>query len=133
MAVALAAASPGLAAAADVRVVVNGLRSAAGNLLVAVCGEEDFLGRGCDHTGRAPARRGEVTVSGVPVGVYAVQAVHDENANQRIDLGFARRPLEGIGFSRDAPMRFGPPRFADAAIEVSDPGGTLSLNMRYFQ
>ena len=74
-----------------------------------------------------------MTLSGVPAGVYAVQAIHDENDNLELDLGFARRPLEGMGFSRDAPMRFGPPRFADAAIELRDPGGTLSLKMRYFQ
>ncbi len=96
---------------------MTGLRSESGSVLVAVCRQNDVLGRGCEHTGRAPAQAGEVTVSDFPAGTYAVQAIHDENENMKLDLGFARRPLEGLGFSRDAPMRFGPPRFADAAIE----------------
>lgn len=113
--------------------LVTGLRSDRGSVLVALCRSPDFLSRACELTGQAPAQEGAVTLGGVPAGVYAVQAIHDQNDNLELDLGFARRPLEGMGFSRDAPMRLGPPRFADAAIEVRDPGGTLSLKMRYFQ
>jgi uncharacterized protein (DUF2141 family) len=121
------------AAAAEVRVVVEGMRSDKGDLLVAVCGEEAFLTAECRHTARAPAAGGEATVIDVPAGAYAVQAFHDENRNGTIDYRLGFRPLEGMGFSRDAPMRRGPPRFADAMFDLREPGGTLTLTMRYFQ
>lgn len=101
-------------------------------LFVAVCTQEEFLRPFCRHVGRAPAREGVVTVTDVPPGRYAVQAVHDENGNGQFD----RRglwPLEGMGFSRDAPMRMGPPRFEDAAFDLTEAGAVLRLTMRYFQ
>jgi uncharacterized protein (DUF2141 family) len=41
-------------------------------------------------------------------------------------------PREGFGFSRDARVRFGPPKFGEAAFEVV-PGAreTLVIRMRY--
>ena len=122
------------AGAADVRILVEGVRSAQGRVLVAVCSPKGFLGRACDHVASAPALAGvtEVVVHGVPPGVYAVQAVHDENSNRDLDRNRLGLPLEGFGFSRDAPLRIGPPRFADAAVEVGADGGTLSFAMRYF-
>lgn len=49
-----------------------------------------------------------------------------------LDRKWFGRPAEGLGFSRDAPMRFGPPRYRDAVIEVPSAGRELSLTMRYF-
>lgn len=62
-------------------------------------------------------------------GDYALALVHDENGNGRMDT-FLGMPREGFGFSRDAPVRFGPPRFEDArfALEGSQ---TLVVTMRY--
>lgn len=119
------------AGAAEVRVVVTGLRSEAGALLVALCPRAAFLGPACPFTGRAPAGAPAVVIRDVPPGEYAAQAFHDENANDQIDRKGVL-PVEGMAFSRDAPMRFGPPKFADAAVTVHEPGGTLTLTMRYF-
>lgn len=122
----------GGALAGELRVEVEGLRNADGTIYAAVCTEDEFLQPACAHFGRAPASEGAVTVTGVPPGTYAVQAVHDENNNQTLDRpGFL--PTEGMGFSRDARMRMGPPRFADAAFELEEPGATVRLTMRYFQ
>jgi uncharacterized protein (DUF2141 family) len=129
-AMALLGGAPALAA--ELRVEVGGLRNAAGTVYVAVCSEDEFLQPACTHFGSAPAGTGVVTVADVPPGTYAVQVVHDENDNRTLDRpGFL--PTEGMGFSRDAPMRFGPPRWADAAFELAEPGATVRLTMRYFQ
>jgi uncharacterized protein (DUF2141 family) len=40
-------------------------------------------------------------------------------------------PAEAIGFYRDAPLRLGPPRFEDAAIEVVEPVTATRLRMRH--
>ena len=40
-------------------------------------------------------------------GVYAAQAFHDENMNDKVDRNVLGLPTVGIGFSNDAPFRFG--------------------------
>jgi uncharacterized protein (DUF2141 family) len=120
------------AAAADLRIEVSGLRNGNGTVFAAVCTEDQFLQPACTYFGSAPAAEGVVTVTGVPPGTYAVQVVHDENNNQELDRpGFL--PTEGMGFSRDARMRMGPPRWDDAQFELTEPGATVPLTMRYFQ
>ncbi|WP_207476930.1 DUF2141 domain-containing protein [Arenibaculum pallidiluteum] len=139
----LAAAAAGLmlaatgalpARAATVEVVVEGLRNATGQILVAVCPESLFLGRECPWVSRVPARGQSIVarLEGVPPGIYAIQAIHDENANMDLDRNFVGYPLEGLGFSNDAPIRFGPPRFGDAAVTVRDPETRARLTLRYF-
>ena len=121
----------GNAQAADLRVEVAGLRSAEGNLLVAVCPPETFGRRGCPYVAAAPASSGGATVRGIPPGTWGVQAIHDEDGNGKLTRrGFI--PSEGMAFSRDAPMRRGPPRFADAALNLTG-DGTITITMRYFQ
>jgi uncharacterized protein (DUF2141 family) len=128
----LASLAMGPALAADVTVQVSGLRNGNGTVYAAVCTEEEFLEPACSWFGSAPASEGTVTVTGVPPGTYAVQVVHDENNNQELDRpGFL--PTEGMGFSRDAPMRMGPPRWDDARFELTEAGATVPLTMRYFQ
>jgi uncharacterized protein (DUF2141 family) len=126
----LLAAAP--AEAGTLTVQVNGLRSASGTVYAAVCTQREFLNPTCAHFGRAPATAGVVTIDGVPPGTYAVQVIHDENDNQTLDRpGFL--PTEGMAFSRDAPMRFGPPDWDDAKFDLTEAGATVPLTMRYFQ
>lgn len=122
------------AGAADLSVAVGNVRNDHGLVRVAVCTQDTFLKRGCPFTGSEPARPGQVTVTvrGIPPGTYAVQAYHDENENRQVDRNFFGLPEEGIGFSNDAPIRFGPPSYADAALAIGDGGGTTALKLRYF-
>lgn len=117
-----------------VEVTVTGVRNDRGHVLVAVCDRAAFLAPTCPYRGRAPAQPGAVVVrvSGVPPGAYAVQAFHDENDNGKLDRTFFGMPAEGMGFSRDAPMHFGPPAFADAAVDVPPGGASISFALRYF-
>lgn len=68
----------------------------------------------------------------VPPGRYAVALLHDENGNGKADRAAMMIPREGFGFSRDAKVRFGPPRFGDAAFTLA-PGARekLVIRMRY--
>jgi len=63
-------------------------------------------------------------------GRYAVALFHDENANGRLDK-VLMMPREGFGFSRDAPIRFGPPRFSAASFTLGESQMTTSIHMRY--
>jgi uncharacterized protein (DUF2141 family) len=124
----------GGAGAAELEVTLEQVGTGSGYVLVAVCTPETFLRHGCPYTGRAPAVSGEaqVVVRGIEPGVYAVQAFHDENGNLDLDRNFLGMPKEGMGFSNDAPMRFGPPRFEDAAIAIGARGAATRLRLRYF-
>ncbi|GAA4250430.1 DUF2141 domain-containing protein [Azospirillum formosense] len=121
------------AAAADLSITVVNVTNAQGKVLVAVCTAETFLGPHCPYTAAEPARPGSVTVvvHKVPPGTYAVQSFHDENQNLELDRNFLGLPKEGVGFSNDAPMRFGPPRYADAALVVAEPVTRTTLTLRY--
>ncbi len=117
--------------AADLRIEVSGLRSTDGQLLIAVCPRAAFTTSACPYSARGTAADGRVTVRGVPPGIYAVQGIHDENGDGMLNQR-GLTPAEGIAFSRDAPIRRGPPRFDDAAVDVRA-SGTIYLTMRYFR
>ncbi len=124
---------PVLAEPGGVDVTVTGVRSSAGHVLVAICDRQTFLQETCRYRGRAPASLGAVAVhvDGVPPGTYAAQAYQDENDDRKIDRNFLGIPKEGIGFSNDAKMRFGPPSFADAAFSLGPQGGRVQFALRY--
>ncbi len=118
-----------------VEVEVSGVRAARGHVLVAVCTRAEFLKEHCSLNGSAEARLGTVTVhvAGVPPGLYAIQAWHDQNNNGRIDRDLLGIPTEGIGFSHNAPVLLGPPSFEDAAFTVEPSGARTALKLRYFK
>lgn len=116
------------------RVTVFGIHNDRGEVLAAVCPEADFLSDRCRLRAAAPARFGAVTLTlaDVPPGTYAVQVFHDENANRTIDRSLFGIPTEGMGFSNGAAMRFGPPAFSEAAVEVGPEGAEVVVPLRYF-
>ena len=133
----LVSSAPALIRAQDgvVEVEVSGVRTGRGHVLVAICTHAEFLKEHCGFKGSTEAQPGTVPVrvAGVPPGTYAVQAWHDENDNGRIDRDLLGIPTEGIGFSRNAPIRLGPPSFEDAAFTVEASGARTALKLRYFK
>lgn len=120
--------------AGDLQVAVTNVRNAEGHVVVEVCSRDTFLGEECPYSASAPSQPGQtvVTVQGVPPGVWAVQAFQDENDNEAADQGPLGIPTEGVGFSNNAPFRFGPPKWADAAFQLGPDGGRITLRLRYF-
>ena len=68
---------------------------------------------------------------GVTPGRYAIALLHDENDNGKADRALGMMPREGFGFSRDAKVRMGPPKFDSAAFDYSGEAKVLSIRMRY--
>lgn len=120
--------------AATLEVLVGNVRNDRGHVRVAVCPQALFLSDKCTVVGAAKARPGEVlvTISNVPPGTYAAQSFHDENDNDDLDRTLLGLPKEGIGFSNDAPFRFGPPSFGDAAFQLLPSGGRIRFNLRHY-
>ena len=77
-----------------------------------------------------PAGERRFTLPALPRGDYALAVIHDENGNGRLDT-LAGIPREGYGFSRNAAVRFGPPRFAAARFTLAGETETQRVAMRY--
>lgn len=126
----LAAASPG--GTGDLTITVTNVRNARGVVHVDLCREAEFL-KDCPVSAEAPSVIGTtiVHIRNVPPGDYAIQATHDENNNKKVDRGLFGIPKEGVGFSRDAPIGFGPPKWNRAVFHMAGDHAE-TLKMRYF-
>jgi uncharacterized protein (DUF2141 family) len=69
----------------------------------------------------------------LPEGKYIIIAYHDENENQKIDLGIMGIPVEGYAFSNNRVAEMGPPNPDDMLFEVKGNQETIhELTMVYF-
>ena len=124
-------------ATSDVTVVATGLRNAKGVVRACMTGEVRHF-PSCTNPAASYNVTGEaagsvtLTFHDVKPGRYAIALLHDENGNGKADRAAMMIPREGFGFSRDAKVRFGPPKFGEAAFELA-PGAkeTLVIRMRY--
>lgn len=121
-----------LLALAAITVAVTGVPASQGRVHVDICPEARFTTPDCPWSAEAPAQAGTtiVRVPDVPPGRYAAQGFHDRNGDGKVNRNFLGLPTERIGFSRDAPVHFGPPRFADAAFEHGTVAQTITFAVR---
>ncbi len=122
--------------ATTVRITVTNLRNSEGVVMACMTDDEDRFPRcrGDANSHRANVPAGESVVlrfDNVTPGTYAIALLHDENENGRADRALSMIPREGFGFSRDAPVRLGPPDFEDAAFEVGGSPVSQTIKMRY--
>ncbi len=114
---------------------VANLRSAKGVLRVCLTADPDNFPACVDDanavTRTVAAGIRTIDFTGLPPGGYAVAVIHDENNNARLDT-FAGIPKEGFGFSRNPPIRFGPPKFAAARFTIAGDANVQQVKMRYF-
>ena len=114
----------------------EGMRSSKGMVRACLTREPAYLLR-CDHDpasfkASVEARPGaHIAFSDVPAGDYALTVLHDENGNAKADrlLGI---PREGVGFSRNPALTFGPPSFAAARFHVSGAAMKQDVRIKYF-
>jgi uncharacterized protein (DUF2141 family) len=126
-----------LAAAAPVtrlEVAVDNLRSAKGLIRICLTADPDNF-PACVDDGNAltrsiPASLHTTSFPGLPQRGYALAIIHDENSNAKLDT-IAGIPREGYGFSRNAAVRFGPPRFSAARFMLAGDAEMQQVKMRY--
>ncbi len=121
-------------ATGSITMSVGNVRSSRGRVVVDICPQDRFLADGCVHHAEVPARAGvtTITIQGVPAGDYAVQAFHDENSNGEVDRAMFGIPREGVGFSRDARIGLGPPKWRDAYFVHQGRAEVIRFSLRYF-
>ena len=98
-----------------------------GNTWLAVCTKDQFLGDNCAVKQQLAPTQTQFAAA-LPPGTYAVQAFVDENNDGTLNQNFLGFPSEPMGFSGQVDMRYGPPRFADAAVVVH-PGQTTTTRV----
>jgi uncharacterized protein (DUF2141 family) len=111
--------------AADLTVVVEGLRSETGIVRVALFDAERGFPMDASRAVAlqkldlplipAPGPRA-VVFRNLPAKTYAVSVFHDEDSDGKLKTNWLGIPREGIGASRNAKGRMGPPRFSAAAF-----------------
>lgn len=123
--------------AADFTIEIRGVRSADGQVYVAVHGPASKAtfpsGNGAVAGDRQPAHVGALrfVVNDLSPGRYAVTAFHDENDNGELDTNLLGIPTEGYGFGNDASATFGPPKFEAAAVTVGNTQDVAVLTLNY--
>ena len=121
------------AGAADLEVRIEGLRSAEGNVSIALhrptadAKFPDDAGVIAAISRLATAGSMRVIFTDLPVGDYAVAAFHDADADGELARNILGMPTEGYGFSNGARGFLGPPRFDAAAVTVGDGASQLSI------
>jgi uncharacterized protein (DUF2141 family) len=71
-----------------------------------------------------------VQVPDLPFGTLAVSVLDDENSNLKMDMSI-RGPKEGYGFSNDAPLKLGPPKFDACSFQFTRSGQQISIRLKY--
>lgn len=131
----LTAIAPATASAADLKVIVSGLRSDAGDVHIALYDGPDKFpdGDGMIVETEAAISNGSAShlFSTLPPGKYAIAVYHDENGNDDFDTNFIGLPLEGYAFSNDARVFLGPPSFEEAMFELFSDGSVSEIKMTY--
>lgn len=106
-----------------------------GNIMVMLYGEEGFPK---DHakalsvqTLPANAEYFVISFSTVPAE-FAIKVLHDEDCTGEVSKNWTGIiPSEGLGFSNDAKLSFGPPKFAKAKLTLSELDNLITIKMVY--
>ena len=72
-----------------------------------------------------------MTFNNVEPGDYAIRYFHDENSNRDFDNNMFGMPIEGYGFSNNAPVNFGPPSYQQMTFMVSNVAVINSSTVNY--
>lgn len=129
-------AQSGVARESVLRVEINGLRNAHGQVACALFSSaRDFPKNAEKAVAKTTSEivHGQATCEfqGIAPGTYAVSVFHDENSNGKLDTNLIGIPREGVGASNNAKGRFGPPKFAAAAFQYSGDLMSLKITMIY--
>ena len=119
-----------------VEVGITGLRNVKGQILVCLttnpkafpdCSKD----KGSVRMAVKASDAGDFLIHAPADGTYAIAVVHDENANDKMDMALFL-PKEGFGFSRNPAITVGPPRFNDSAFDFpAADGAPINLQITY--
>ena len=119
----------------DLQVSITNLRNGTGQFLIAVYNSADGFPKKPEKAYRSlviTAQQSRFIIGDLPAGQYAVAIIHDENSNGKVDTGGPFGiPTEGIGFSRNPNISFGPPSFDKAAFTLQQ-NSAIEIRTKYY-
>ena len=121
-----------LTRAGELTVSITNIRTDKGTLMVSVTNTEAGW-----NNQEKPVAATKVAATGkdsvlhftLPAGTYAVQVMHDENDNGKLDANFMGIPTEGYGFSNN-PQVMRRAHFDEAKFEVTDAASSIVIKLR---
>lgn len=67
----------------------------------------------------------------VPAGQYAIAVFHAQEGEEKVSYGLLGKPRQGVGFSNNPSITFGPPDYARASFQLGTAPMTLSIQVKY--
>jgi len=74
--------------------------------------------------------KAELSISGLPVGTYAISTFHDHDGDGIFRTGAFGIPKDPYGFSNNARGMFGPPSFEKAAFSLKEGPKNISIRLK---
>ena len=121
-------ATPPAKSASNITVTVTNMRSTEGVVRACITSRSKGFPK-CDADD--PTQNVTLSFKNIAPGRYAIALLHDENNNGKADRALMMMPTEGFGFSRDAKVRMGPPKFEEAAFDVIGSPISQTIKIRY--
>lgn len=119
--------------AGELAVTITDIRESQGLLMVSVVNSDAAWNNQAKPVAaqKIAAVKGEMTLNfpDLPPGKYAVQVMHDENGNNKLDANFLGIPSEGYGFSNN-PNVMRRAHFDEAVFEVGADKTVITIRLR---
>src|SRR5262245_36276949 len=121
-----------LSQAGELTVEITGIRTDKGSLMVSVVNSEAGW-----NNQEKPVAASKLAATGknavlhfnLPAGSYAVQVMHDENDNGKVDSNFMGIPTEGYGFSNN-PQVMRKAYFSEAKFDPGEAAPSIVPRLR---
>ena len=143
----ITAASAPSSRASDLRVVIEGVRSNSGAIMIGLYDSSEGFTAAIEHSTeigllndrgrlvgvalRAAAGTQSIIFTQLPPRRYAVIVFHDENDNGRLDENAWGVPTEGYGFSNNARGLLGAPSFDAAQVTLDGHDRSIAISLIY--
>jgi uncharacterized protein (DUF2141 family) len=139
---------PLLGEAGELRLTVDGIRSAHGTVLIGLYDSPASFAKAIEASPKNSflndpdrfaavalranaALKSAVVFSNLEPGRYAAIAFHDENGNGKLDKSFLGIPTEPYGFSNNVQGFLAPPTFDAAAMALGDGNEAIRITLVY--
>ncbi|MBQ4814534.1 hypothetical protein A7985_25115 [Pseudoalteromonas luteoviolacea] len=120
--------------AAELKLTINDINAQPGKIYIEMYkGEQPYMSGDAYTASIVKAQQGTVSTqfSNLEPGAYAIRLFHDENNNAQLDTNLFGIPTEGVGFSNNATMQFGPPSYQEMTITISQGSNVESMAISY--
>jgi uncharacterized protein (DUF2141 family) len=135
LSLALLAGMCGMAAAGSINVTVTDVRSEQGvircGLFASAVGFREPGKELIAQIGKIQGNHSTCAFNSVPEGTYAIAVFHAEQGEMQLAFGLFGKPKQGVGFSRNPGMLFGPPSFEASAFPVGNAPVNLTVKLNY--